>query len=191
MVKKFLNIGETTMLYAHVSPDDLKQLETELTSVTDAKWYRRLKVIHLSAQQQPVSVLATFFDLCPATVREYITRYNTDGLGGLARDTSPGAPQKIPLTKADWEALLHQSPAQFARLQTGARNWTQTLVVRYLQEYHQGRTTQPALSKFLRRLGIRWNRGKLTVTSPDPEYTVKRERIDTLNKSRGWHVEQP
>lgn len=179
------------MLYAHVSPEDLEKLETELKSATDAKWYRRLKVIHVSAQRQSVRTIATFFDLCAATVRAYITRYNTDGFAGLHRDASPGAPEKIPLTKAEWEELLHQCPSYFERLQTGARNWTQDLVQRYLQEYHQVSVTQPAISKHLNRHGIRWNRGKLKVTSPDPLYTVKRDRIETLKKSRNGQVEQP
>lgn len=170
------------MLYANVTPEAREQLERELRTTTDAKWYRRVKIIQLSAQRQTVPQLATLFDCCSSTIREYLVRYNADGLAGLRRDASPGAPQKIPLTKTEWEELLHQCPAQFAQLQTGARNWTQALAVRYLQEYHQVCVTQPALSQFLRRLGIRWNRGKLTVTSPDPEYTVKRERIDTLKK---------
>ena len=171
------------MLYANVTPKDLEKLEEELKSATDAKWYRRLKVIHLSAQRKSVRLIATFFDLCHATVREYITRYNAEGLAGLHREPSPGAPQKIPLTKAEWEELLHQSPCHFERLGTGARNWTQALLVRYFQQYYAVTVTQAAIALCIKRHGIRWNRGKLKVTSPDPVYTVKRERIDTLKKT--------
>jgi transposase len=171
------------MLYAHVSPEALEKLEEELKSATDAKWYRRLKVIHLSAQRKCVHLIATFFDLCPATVREYITRYNTEGLGGLHREASPGAPQKIPLKKAEWEELLHQSPCHFDRLGTGARNWTQALLVLYFQQYYAVTVTQAAIARCIKRHDIRWNRGKLKVTSPDPLYTVKRERIETLKKT--------
>jgi hypothetical protein len=42
--------------------------------------------------------------------------------------------------------------------------------------------TQPAISECLKRDKIRWNRGKLKVTSPDPLYTVKRERVEALKK---------
>lgn len=177
------------MLYAHVSPEDRKKLDTELKSATDVKWYRRLKVIQLSAQRKSVPTIAMLFDLCPATVREYLTRYQADGLAGLHWETSPGAPPKIPLTKAAWEEVLHQSPSQFERLATGARNWTQDLLQRYLQEYHQVVVTQPAISQCLKRHGLRWNRGKLKVTSPDPLYLVKRDRIDTLKKSPRRDVE--
>ena len=172
------------MLFAEVSPDAKKALLDELKQTSDAKWYRRVKIIHLSSQSTPVSQLAKLFDLCTATVRDYITRYNTHGLAGLKRHASDGAPSKIPLTKVEWEDLLHQSPSQFDRLQTGARNWTQALVVEYLRAYYDITVTQASVSRCLKQHKISWNRGALKVTSPDPLYTVKRERIATLKKKR-------
>ena len=178
------------MLFAEVSPEANKELLKELKQPSDARWYRRLKIIHLSSQQTPVPQLATLFDRCAATVRDYITRYNAHGLAGLKRQSSDGSPSKIPLTKTEWQELLHQSPSQFERLQTGARNWTQALVVEYLQADHAITVTQPAVSLCLKHHGIAWNRGKLKVTSPDPLYTVTRDRIDPLKKSGGRDVEQ-
>jgi len=173
------------MLVAEVSPAAKEKLLEELNNTSDVKWYRRLKIIQLSSQgDTSAPQLATLFDLCAATVREYIRRYNANGLEGLQRQTSEGAPLTIPLTKAEWEELLHQSPSQFDQLQTGARNWTQELVVDYLRAYHQVTVTQPAVSLCLKRHGISWNRGKLKVTSPDPLYTVKRDRIAALKKKR-------
>lgn len=148
-------------------------------------------VIQLSAQRKSVPLIAALGDLCPATVREDLARYDADGLAGLHREASPGPPQKIPLTKADWEEVLHQRPSQFERLGTGARNWTQDLRQGDLQESHQVTVTQPAISKHLTGHGIRCNRGTLKVASPDPLYTVKRERIETLKKSRGGDIDEP
>lgn len=170
------------MIFAEVSPEANTELHDALKHATESKWYRRLKIIQLSSQQTPVPQLAKLFDVNAATVRAYIRRYTASGLAGLKRQASDGAPPKIPLTKTEWEDLLHQSPSQFERLQTGARNWTQELLVAYFQQYHQVTTTQPAVSLCLKHHKIAWNRGKLKVTSPDPLYTVKRERIDTLKK---------
>jgi transposase len=173
------------MLVAEVSPDVKDKLREELKNTSDVNWYRRVKIIQLSSQgDTSAPKLATLFDLSAATVREYIRRYNANGLEGLKRRASEGAPLTIPLTKAEWEELLHQSPSQFALLQTGARNWTQELVVDYLLAYHQVTVTQAAVSLCVKRHGISWNRGKLKVTSPDPLYTVKRDRIDALKKKR-------
>ena len=179
------------MLYANVSPDDMKTLTAELKQTNDVNWYQRIKIILLSAKQQSVPELADLFDRCEATIRNYIKRYNTEGRKGLKPQSCDGAPAKVPFCKAEWEELLHQSPSQYEQLQTAARNWSQELVLDYLRVYHGICLTQPALSKLFKRQGIRWNRGKLKVTSPDPLYTVKRERIDTLKKSRSGHLDQP
>lgn len=170
------------MLYAHVSPQQYDELLDAIRRSSDRNWYRRLKIIHLSSQGKSVPDLATLFDLCHATVRDYITRYNAGGLEGLKRQSSDGAPSKIPFTKADWEELLRQSPSHFDRLQTGARNWTQELVQAYLLAYHQVSVTQQTISATIKRKKVSWNRGKLKVTSPDPLYTVKRDQITELKK---------
>ena len=90
-----------------------------------------------------------------------MTRYNAGGLDGLKRQSSPGAPQKIPLTKAEWEELLHQSPSQFDRLQTGARNWTHELLIEYFQHDYGVSVVQSPISECLKRHKMRVNRGKL------------------------------
>lgn len=179
------------MLYANISPHDMKKLTKELHDTKDVKWYQRIKIILLSAQRKSVPELAELFDRCEATIRTYIKRYNAGGREELKPCCSDGAPSKVPFSKAEWEDLLHQSPSQFERLATTARNWSQELVVEYLREYHGIVMTQPALSKHLKRRGIRWNRGKLKVTSPDPLYTVKRERIERLKKSPSGHIDEP
>jgi transposase len=179
------------MLYVEISPQDHERLREELKHTADIRWYQRLKIIQLSSERKSVPELATLFDCCQATIRQYIRRYQARGLDGLKRRSSEGPLEKMPLTKPEWEELLHQSPSQFTRLHTGARNWTQELLQTYLQEYWQVSVTQQAISAAIKRHQIRWNRGKREVTSPDPLYPVKREQIDRLKKSRRGHVDQP
>ncbi len=63
------------MVFAEVSPEAHEELMKELKQSSDAKWYRRVKIIHLSSQQTPVPLLAKLFDVCATTVRKYIIRY--------------------------------------------------------------------------------------------------------------------
>lgn len=173
------------MIYAQVNDESLKLLEKELKSTQDAKWYRRLKIIQLSSQGETVPFLAKRFDVCQATVRDYIQRYSNGGLETLKRNNSNGRPPKTQLTKAEWEELLRQSPCQFGKLNTGSRNWTYKMLAQYCCEYLGVQIGQSAIGMLLKRMGIRWNRGKLKITSPDPQYTVKRERVETLKKKPG------
>jgi transposase len=171
------------MIYAQVNDEGLKLLEKELKSTKDAQWYRRLKIIQWSSQGETVPQLSDRFDVCQATVRAYIKRYNKGGLETLKPDKSSGRPPATQLTKSEWEELLHRSPCQFVKLNTGARNWTQDMLSVYCHEYLGVQIGASAICMLLKRMGIRWNRGKLKVTSPDPDYTVKRERVETLKKS--------
>jgi hypothetical protein len=101
------------MLFAEISPDATEELLEELKQTSEAKWYQRVKMSHLSSQQTPVPEIATRFDRCQETVRRSIRQDHAGGLQGLRRQASDGAPAKIPLTKAEGEDLLHQSPSQF------------------------------------------------------------------------------
>jgi transposase len=183
--------GGNAMLYAEVTPEERNRLREELKHTTDRQWYQRLKIILLSSEQKSVPELATLFDCCQATIRQYLRRYHAGGRDGLKRRAHLGPREKIPLTKTEWEEVLHQCPCQFERLPTGARNWTQELLQAYLREYRQIAVTQQAVSAAMKRHRLRWNRGKLQVTSPDPLYTVKRDRIETLKKSGGRHLDHP
>jgi transposase len=102
------------MIYAQVNDENLKLLRKELKTTKDAKWYRRLKIIQLSSQCEKVPQLAKQLDVCQATVRDYIKRYNSGGLETLKPDKSSGRPPTTQLTKAEWEELLHRSPCQFS-----------------------------------------------------------------------------
>lgn len=170
------------MLYAHISPKESERIVKALKQSQSVRWYQRLHIIQLSSKGKSVTELSDLFGRGTATIRDYIKRYNQNGIEGLQRQSSSGAPPQIPLTRAQWEELLHQSPSQWVRLETAARNWNQELLVTYLHRYHGIMVTRQAVAAHLKRHGIRWNRSRLKVTSPDPLYTIKRNHLDTLKK---------
>ena len=51
------------MLYAKVNQAARKALNLAIITAENVKWYRRLKVIDLSARRQNVSEIAAIFDL--------------------------------------------------------------------------------------------------------------------------------
>lgn len=148
------------MLYAKVDQVGRKSLNQALKTVQNAKWYRRLKVIDLSAKGQTVAEIATIFDLRDNTVRIYINRYDQGGLEGLKPNYGQGRNQTITLSKDELSAILERSPSQFEKLNTGARNWNQALMKQYLWAYHQIDVSQSAISAKFKQLGIPWNRAK-------------------------------
>jgi len=170
------------MIYAKIDTQQKATLDATMNVTTDAKWYRRLKVIDLSGQGFSVPELSQMFDLNAGTIRRYIHVYNEAGLAGLRPGYGQGRPPVLTWTQAQWLDLLAQSPADLELLATGAQNWTQGLLSQYLATYHQVQVTQATVSKALRRVGIRWRRAKRRVYSPDPLYVVKRQRIADLQE---------
>jgi transposase len=170
------------MIYAQVNATEREVLHAEMKRTTEAKWYRRLKVIDLSSQGYSVPALAELFDLGEGTIRRYIHGYNEDGITGLQPAYGQGRPMSLTWTQEEWLDLLAQSPGDYPELMTAAQNWTQALLLQYLAIYHQIQVTQTTLSKSLRRVGIRWRRAKRRVHSPDPLYVVKRQRVADLQQ---------
>lgn len=168
------------MIYANVDEQAGIELLQAMKETQDKKWYRRLKIIDLSGQGHSVLTLASLFNVGPQTIRTYIHRYNRGGIDGLRPDYGQGRDLALDWTKDQWLALLGQAPSQFDALESGAQNWTQELMVRYLAAYHEVRVTQAAVSTMLKRVGLRWKRAKARVKSPDPLYVVKRQRVDSL-----------
>jgi transposase len=148
------------MLFAQVNEQGREELKSAINEAHNAKWYRRLKIIDLSAQGHHVPELAQWFDLSEATVRRYIKQYNDGGLTDLQPGQSPGRSASITLTKAEWEDLLARRPSQFEALNTRARNWSQPLLQRYFYHYHQLEVTQSTISSTLKRKAVSWKRVK-------------------------------
>ena len=148
------------MLYAKVNQTAREAINQATKTAQNVKMYRRLKVIDLSGKRQKVSEIAAIFDLSDHTVRDYINRYNQGGLEELKPNYGQGRNKTTTLSKDELSELLERSPSQFEKLETGARNWNQTLMKQYLWEYHQINVSQSAISGLFKRLGIPWNRAK-------------------------------
>ncbi len=168
------------MLYANVNEQGQAELNREMKVTRNVKWYRRLKVIDLSARGYGVPELTEMFALSAGTIRTYIKKYNAGGLAALLPGYGPGRPRALEWDKAQWLDLLHQPPSSFPELETGAQNWTQALLQQYFAHYQQQALSQGAISKAIKRAGLRWRRAKLTIKSPDPMYVVKRQRVQDL-----------
>ena len=170
------------MIYAQPQTEcAISQLQMAIKEAKDAKWYRRLKTIQLSMAGHNVTQLAEQFDLCSATVREYIKAYNAGQIEMLRPNKSPGRPPKVgQLNRDDWEQILQRTPNQYEKLQTDSREWTLELLVGYTKQYLGQDVVFQTISQALRRCKYRTGRSKLRVGSPDPDYMVKRERVETL-----------
>ena len=159
-----------------LTADELQSLQEGLRS-SDAFVLRRCQILLASARGQTARVIAESLGCDDQTVRNALHAFNTTGLRVLTRRSS--APQRTPhaaFTSAQREqlrALLHQSPRTFGH---PTSLWTLPLAARVA--YAEGLTSRPvrgeAIRRALARLGVRWQRAKHWITSPDPASALKK-----------------
>jgi transposase len=168
------------MIYAQPQGENaIGELQFQLKKASDAKWYRRLKIVQLSMTGMSVPQLSQHFEVCKATIRSYIKAYNQGSIEALKPKKPTGRPPKVgQLTQDDWNQILSQTPDQYEKLQTDSRQWTMALLVRYAKEYMDQEVRLQTIAAALKRCKFRTGRSKLRVGSPDPDYQVKRERVE-------------
>lgn len=171
-----------------LTPQEEEDLARALKAATRTRVYLRLKTVELSHQGKSVLEIAALLNRHRNSIRAYLHQFNRGGLPALSPRWGGGASQKLKdLPLAYWEDLLGRPPAHFEKLHTQAQRWTYPFLQQYLREY-KGRSVAPTTIWYhLRRVKYTSGRAKLSVTSPDPQYQVKRERVETLEKktSRG------
>jgi transposase len=71
------------------------------------------------------------------------------------------------------KALLHQSPRQFGKARS---TWTLALAAAVCAEHGitAERVSYETIRDALKRLGVGWRRAKTWITSPDPQYALKK-----------------
>ncbi len=137
---------------------------------------RRCQILLASARQEHVPAIARALGCNTQTVRNAIHAFNRSGLDALSEGSS--RPQRIAAafdaTAAErLRALLHQSPRAFGK---PTSLWTLDLAAEmcFTEGIIGERVTGETIRVTLNRLGVRWQRAKGWITSPDPGYARKK-----------------
>jgi transposase len=143
----------------------------------DAFVLRRSQIVLASAAGEPVPAIAKRVGRTERSVHAVLDAFEARGLACLRRRSSRphtihpafGAAQAEQL-----RALLHQSPRTFDK---PTSLWTLELAadVSFAQGLTATRVTGETIRATLARLGVKWQRAKHWITSPDPEDARKRD----------------
>src|SRR5215216_6926955 len=139
---------------------------------------RRSQILLASARGESAPQIARQLGCDDQTVRNAIAAFNTRGLAALHKRSS--RPHRIHaafdvVRGEQLRALLHQSPRTFGK---PTSLWTLELAAEV--SFERGLTAERVSGETIRatleRLGIRWQRAKRWITSPDPAYARKKVR---------------
>jgi len=175
------------MLRINLNENELKELEERLKQAKSQGTliYLDLKIIEFSHQGKSVPQIGELLGLHSNTVRSLIKKFQAHSFEGLKRKLRGKPEEKLKAYgKAYWEDVLSQPPSSFEKLATPDQTWTYELIQQYIEQYLQLKVTISTIWNHLRRVGFTSGRAKLSITSPDPDYQVKRQRVETLKKKR-------
>jgi transposase len=158
-----------------LTDDERQQIKAGLRS-SDAFVLRRCQILLASARGERAPAIACELGCDGQTVRNVINGFNTSGLAVLAEGSSRPHRLRTAFSAASQERLrdlLHRPPRDFGKEQS---LWTLGLAAQV--SFEQGLIAAPtsveSVRRALTRLGTTWKRAKHWITSPDPQYELKK-----------------
>ena len=158
-----------------LSKDERERLEAGLRS-SDAFVLRRCQILLASSKGEHPPRIAENLGCGSQTVRNAIHAFNERGLGALQAGSSRPEEVHAAFDAGEAESLrqmLHHRPSEFGKEGTF---WTLAMAAE--ASFEEGitdrRITGETIRATLSRLGVRWERAKRWVESPDPEYARKK-----------------
>ena len=167
---------KTPIFVRSFSEEEREALQTGLRS-KNTFTLRRSQMLLASARGDEVPQIARSLGCGQQTVRDAIHDFNERGLKALTPGSSRPKRTCAAFDEHSAEAvreLLHRSPREFGR---DSSLWTLEMAAQVafeeglVQRRVSGETIRATLSRLL---GVRWQRAKRWITSPDPLYERKK-----------------
>ena len=155
--------NELDMLYRHTKSPRLRT---------------RAQMVLLAAEQQrKVPEIAIIVRESEVTVQRWLKRYLAEGVEGLKDAPRPGRAATVtPHYRAELLAAVRRRPRSLDRPYS---LWTLQRLVDYLAEKTSLRVSDETVRQELKKAGIVLSRPQHKISSPDPEYVVKKRRLKT------------
>lgn len=149
--------------------------------------YRTTRVVRLRTRAQMVllaseqhltaTAIAAIVRESEETVRRWLKRYQAEGLDGLRDQHRGGRPAKV--RAAYREQLLYAVRRRPRSLGLPYSLWTLQRLADYLAEETGIRVGYETVRLYLKAADIVLSRPQHTISSPDPEYVLKKRRLKT------------
>jgi len=161
---------------APLSHAQLDELDTFYRTTKDVRLRTRSQMILLAAEQKMTApTIAALVRETDQTVRNWLKRYEAEGIEGLKSKPQPGSPEKV--TPDDKARLLDVVRLRPRSLGQPYSLWTLARLADYLAEQTGIRVEAETVRCHLKAANIVMSRPQHTISSPDPEYQIKKRRL--------------
>jgi transposase len=157
-------------------PTQHEQLDQLYRNTKVPRLRTRAQMILLAAEQGlKVPQSALIVRESEATVLRWLKHYRAEGLEGLQDAPRPGRPTQM--TEAYTAALVAAVRRRPRSLGLPFSLWTLQRLVDFLAESTGIRVSDATVRRALKHAGIVLSRPQHKISSPDPEYAVKKRRL--------------
>lgn len=159
-----------------VPSEERSALETLYHETKDVRIRQRVQIILLAIERQMIATeIASIVRSNDQTVRNWIKRFNSESIAGLYDEPRSGAPRKV--TAAYRQRLVEIVRRRPRSLGQAYSLWTLQRLADLLAEETGIRVSPVTVRQILADHGIVLSRPQHKVTSPDPEYELKKRRL--------------
>lgn len=157
------------------SEEQIQALDELYRHSKDGRLRQRAQIVLLAAEQGMVAPqIAAIVRLNEESVRRWLKRYEAEGIEGLKDDPRPGmAPVVTPEYRAQLVAAVRRRPRSLGQ---PFSLWTCQRLADYLADETGIRVSDESVRRYLALEGIVLSRPQHKISSPDPEYEVKKRR---------------
>ena len=171
-MRKPLEIPELTVAEAEA-------LDTLYRTTREVRLRTRAQIVLLAGEHRLTApAIARIVREDEQTVRRWLKRYLAEGVEGLKDRPMPGAPGKV--TPAYREQLLAAVRRRPRSLGQPYSLWTVRRLADYLAEQTGVRVSYETVRRMLAAAEIVLSHPQHAISSPDPEYVVKKRRSRKL-----------
>jgi transposase len=156
--------------------EELEALDMLYRTARDVRLRTRAQIVLLAGEQRLTApTIAAIVRESDQTVRNWLKRYRAEGIEGLKDRPMPGAPAKVtPAYQEQLRQVVRQRPRSLGQPYS---LWTLQRLADYLAEQTGIRVCAETVRQLLKAADIVLSRPQHTVSSPDPDYMVKKRRL--------------
>jgi transposase len=158
------------------SPEQMAALDKLYRTSKDTRLRQRAQIILLAVEQGMVSAkIGAIVRLNEESVRKWLKRYEAEGIEGLKDEPRPGIE---PTVTSEYQVKLVATVRLRPRsLGQPFSMWTLQRLADYMAQETGIRVSDETVRRYLGLAGIVLSRPQHKVSSPDPEYVVKKRRL--------------
>lgn len=159
-----------------LTAEEISELDRLYRETKDVRLRLRAQIVLLAAETKLIAPeIAKVVRVNDQSVRNWLRRYMAQGIDGLSDEPRSGAPSKV---TAEYEQRLLEVVRQRPRsLGQSFSTWTVQRLSDFLAHELGIELSKATVHRVLQRHDIVFSRPQHTVSSPDPEYMVKKRRL--------------